>query len=162
MKVIRNIAAILLTALTFVSCKQLDDERIPYAPVYIEMNAAQWDLYGVSGAGMSRRFIKSKLVPKGYPYNIAEETGFGGVLLVMNYYGDLQAFDLACPVERRADIRVTINDENNAECEVCGSTYSVFENNGVPLSGPASKEGYGLQRFFVARNIDTGTTRISR
>ena len=59
------------------------------------------------------------------------------------------AYDLACPVECRANERVFINEDSEAECPVCHSRYDVFEKLGHPISGPALDDGYGLQVYRV-------------
>ena len=40
-------------------CAQVDDDRIPAMPVSINLtDQGMWNVYGVSGTGMSRRFVK--------------------------------------------------------------------------------------------------------
>ena len=158
----KGFLAACIAALAFLACgcRQLDNDRIPYTVVNIEMNEAQWNVYGVNGAGDYRIFVKRLLQPSGYPYKVGEETGFGGVLLVMNYYGNAEAFDLACPVEMRYDVRIAVGEDQKAYCAKCGSTYSVFENSGIPLSGPAKENDYGLQRYSVVVNPTTKTYSV--
>lgn len=132
-------------------CHSIDDQRIPAAPVSIVFtNVGVWDKYGVAGALDTRRFIKEERVPAGFPYLESTYTGFGGVLLAADLMGNPVAYDLSCPVECRRDVRVAmVPGELYAECPVCHSTYSVFENYGYPLSGIAAERGYGLQRYNV-------------
>ncbi|MDE7026180.1 MAG: hypothetical protein K2O88_09935 [Paramuribaculum sp.] len=140
-----------------VSCHKVDDDRTPYAPVYIPFTTAgDWDVYGVSGAMLSNSFIKSQRLPKGYPYTDLSQTGFGGVLLVSTYQSEPRAYDLSCPVECRRDILVSI-DGDVAVCHTCGSTYDVF-NVGAPLSGPAAQHHYGLTRY----NVGNGANGVFR
>jgi hypothetical protein len=109
-----------------------------------------WDTYGVGGALDTRRFIKADRVPANYPYAAGNYTGFGGVLLVCDYQGNAVAYDLACPVECKATVRVSVNTTSHiAECQTCHSTYDIFENYGYPLSGKAAEYGYGLRRYYV-------------
>lgn len=131
-------------------CKSVDDNRIPPMPVSLTFRSAgEWDAYGVSGALAWRRFIKSEGQPPGFPYTQISATGFGGVLLVADFNGDPRAYDLACPVEVKQTVRITVDTEAMVgECPVCHSTYDVFRIGG-PLSGPAATEGYGLQRYAV-------------
>lgn len=111
-----------------------------------------WETYGVPGATSHRRFISREKEPAGFPFTAMTYTGFGGVLLVGDILGEPQAFDLACPVEARYDVRVEIDpDENVARCPECGSTYDVFGNLGTPLSGPAVDMHYALTRYHVNR-----------
>lgn len=141
------------------SCNQVDDDRIPALPVYINLSGAgMWNSYGVAGVGISRTFIHSKDLtkPSGFPYTANSYTGFGGVLLI----GGVDpfttepnvplAYDLACPVERDCNVRVAIDPDNlEAVCHKCGSRYDVVMAGGSPVGGPAltGTPKYGLRRY---------------
>lgn len=145
-----------------VSCNQIDDDRIPSLPVYINLSGAgMWNTYGVSGIGISRNFINSGGVtsPGGFPYTANSYTGYGGVLLI----GGIDpfttepnvplAYDLSCPVERSATVRVSVNTENlEAVCPKCGSRYDVVMAGGSPVGGPAltGETKYGLRRYVCS------------
>lgn len=139
--------------LTNLSCESIDDERIPPVSVRIDLgNIGLWNTYGVPGALDYREFIRNANppVPADFPYTALTFTGFGGVLLVCDLNGAPMAYDLACPVECKADIRIRVDrDANDAYCPVCGSHYDIFSNRGYPLSGPAAKDHYGLQVYHV-------------
>ena len=139
--------------LSTVCCARIDDHRIPSVPVNIQFTTqGMWDTYGVTGAMQHKRFIKKVdgNVPSNFPYSVATYTGYGGVLLVSDIFGNALAFDLACPYEVKPDIRVTIDeDAHDAVCPVCGSTYDVFNGYGRPTSGPAAQHGYGLTVYRV-------------
>lgn len=96
-------------------------------------------------------FIRDTRQPSDFPYTATTFTGFGGVLLLSDVLGNPQAYDLACPVERKRDVRVRIkpDDEYLAECEECHSKYNVFSLTGHPVSGPAASKGYALRRYSV-------------
>lgn len=151
MKLCKKIIISLLVAASL-SCSHIDDERIPAVAVYVPFSSVGvWDLYGVSGAGDSRRFIMADKVPADYPYTALTATGYGGVLLVADIHSQPVAYDLACPVECRPTTRVRFDDEAMvAECPVCHSTYDVVTNYGYPLSGPAADNGYGLKVYSVS------------
>ena len=141
------------------SCNQVDDDRIPSLPVYINLSGAgMWNSYGVSGVGVSRNFInvQGTLSPAGFPYTANTYTGFGGVLLI----GGIDpftaepnvplAYDLACPVEKSPTTRVAVDAGSlEAVCHVCGSRYDVLTAGGAPVAGPAltGKYKYGLRRY---------------
>ena len=149
----RPILVVILAMLIGIAsgCHHIDNRRLPYAPVYIQfMTVGEWDIYGVSGAGQYKRFIIQEKIPAGFPYTAASATGFGGVLLCTTYMGLPVAYDLSCPVECRADIRVFINEDNEAECPKCHSRYDVFEKLGYPVGGRAAEDGFGLQVYNVA------------
>ena len=136
---------------TLSSCDSLNDERIPYAEVRLTFTTeGVWTIYGVAGATSSRRYIKSEHIPTDFPYTALDQTGWGGLLVVCDIMGDPQVYDLSCPVEMRRDVRIYIPaDEVHARCPQCESTYEVFTNYGVPLSGPAARNGYALKRYHV-------------
>ncbi len=150
---------ICLTVFCLTGCETVDDERIPNLAVSINVgDAALWNTYGVAGFGSSRRFVLAQglRLPTGFPYNMQSATGFGGVLLIngmdpFTASTDVAlAYDLACPVECKPDVRVEIQgDLYEAVCPVCGSRYDVTMQGGAPLSGPAAtgKHKYGLRRY---------------
>lgn len=141
------------------SCNQVDDDRIPSLPVYINLSGAgMWNSYGVSGVGISRNFINWQGVvsPSGFPFNANTYVGFGGVLLIGGidpFTSDPNvplAYDLSCPVECSQTVRVAIDQDNlEAVCPVCGSHYNVVTAGGSPVAGPAltGKYKYGLRRY---------------
>ncbi|MDE6561271.1 MAG: hypothetical protein K2K75_07825 [Muribaculaceae bacterium] len=141
------------------SCNQVDDDRIPSLPVYINLSdVGWWNTYGVSGIGISRNFINWQGVvsPSGFPFNANTYVGFGGVLLIGGidpFTSDTNvplAYDLSCPVECKQTVRVAIDPDNlEAVCPECGSHYNVITSGGSPVSGPAltGKYKYGLRRY---------------
>lgn len=145
-------------------CRTMDDDRIPSAPVRITFQTqSQWEVYGVRGALDSRSFIKQDNVPANFPYTSLMYTGYGGVLLCGDIHGNAVAYDLSCPVERSATVRIKVdNDANNAYCPKCGSVYDIYTNYGHPLSGKAAQEGYGLQRYIVAGGMQGEYMTIRR
>lgn len=151
-------ATLLAVLLGASSCKRVDDTRIPSVPVNIVFSSdGMWATYGVGGALQHRNFIRTNNLkePANFPFTANTYTGYGGVLLVGDTYGNPLAYDLACPYEVKPDIRVVVDDEAlDAACPVCGSTYDVFFGEGRATSGPAADRGYGLTRYRV---MDGGT-----
>lgn len=151
-----------------VSCHELDDDRIPSLPVYINLSGAgMWNSYGVSGVGVSRDFINSggMVSPSGFPYTANSYTGFGGVLLIGGVDPFTSepnvplAYDLACPVERDASVRVAVDKDNlEAVCPRCGSRYDVIMAGGSPVAGPAltGNVKYGLRRYVCSPERNGG------
>ena len=146
------VLAALAIVLAVSSCDTLDNERIPVQPVNISFaTVADWNVYGVSGALTWRSFVREERLPSNYPYTAMTYTGFGGVLLVGDVFGNPQAYDLACPFECSRTVRLFINTEAEhlAECPKCGSRFNVFSLTGHPVSGPAAERGYALRRYRV-------------
>ena len=142
------------------SCQSIDNERIPNMAVNISLaDAGIWNTYGVSGFGSFRYFILSgsgNSQPSGFPYKYGSATGFGGVLLIegMDPFASTMAvplaYDLACPVERKPDVRVKIDpDTYVAVCPQCKSSYDVTMQRGAPISGEAAtgKYRYALKSY---------------
>lgn len=152
------IIGVLFSIVCISACTKIDDNRVPSYPVNLNLSTAgYWQTYGVTSPGTYRLFNKMERIPMNYPYNANIYTGFGGVLLVCDIYsGEPLAYDASCPVERRADIRVVIDDENinEAVCSKCGSHYDVMSGWGTPVSGKALTQKVGLMRYSV---IKTGS-----
>lgn len=154
-------ALIICATISLCGCKGLDNDRIPNMKVYISLsNPGLWNTYGVAGFGDHRNFIHAPgiSVPTDFYYNSDSATGFGGVLLIEgidpnNALGAYPlAYDLACPVERQADIRVEIDKEvYTAVCPECKSVYDVTMTGGSPISGVAAtgKYRYPLKNYRV-------------
>lgn len=150
----------LAAVLALPGCHSVDiDDDVVYGRVYVPFTTAgDWEMYGVSGAMQSRRFILWDRVPANYPYQDYCFTGFGGVLLACTAHSDYVAYDLACPVEHSQKVTVAIDPETNfAVCPKCRSVYDVFqlqEAPGYPVSGPARTEGFALTRYRLVFNAD--------
>lgn len=146
-----------LVAALMSACDHLDNRRIPPAPVHIAFTTVgDWNVQGISGALDHKRFIKEQQLPSGFHYTAVSATGFGGVLLVGDVNGAPVAYDLACPVECKRDVRITVDtDAMVAECPVCHSTYDIFSLGGHPLTGEAAREGFGLSRYNVGPTSGT-------
>lgn len=150
--------ACVLVLLAVSSCSnQLDENRIPAFSVQLNLaNPGLWNTYGVHGYGDYAYFIRDTRTPANFAYTETTYTGFGGILLIMGmdpfHSGEVLplAYDLACPVECQANIRVEIDVDNyEAICPVCGSHYDVTMGAGAPTAGPAltGSVKYGLQRY---------------
>ena len=145
--------AFIALVLCAASCSRIDDKRIPSVNVNIVFSTdGMWSKYGVGGALQWKRFIKTSTqrVPADFPFTVSTYTGYGGVLLVGDLYGNPVAYDLSCPYEVKPDIRIEVDDESHdAYCPVCGSTYDIYGGQGRPTSGPSAERGYGLTRYNV-------------
>lgn len=157
MKKALYLAAILLLA-ALAGCEKVDFDRIPPANVRLSFDTqAEWIRYGTPGALDHKNFILDGNLrePSDYPWTALTYTGFGGILLVGDISGAPYAYDLACPVEVKRDVRIRIDEETTeAYCPVCGSRYAVYTNYGAPLSGEAKKLRRGLRRFNVGPGLN--------
>ena len=165
------LALILISFSVFMisGCQSVDNERIPNMAVYISLaDAGVWNTYGVAGFGSNRNFIynsNGNSQPSGFTYKYGSATGFGGVLLIEGIdafnpaLAAPLAYDLACPVERKANVRVYVDSETYvAVCKECNSAYDVTMGNGAPLSGEAltGKYKYALRKYNVVASGSGG------
>lgn len=154
----KKFLAALTAVLALASCNTIDSDRIPSYSVAINLSPlATWHTYGVAAFGEYRYFIRGSQ-PSGFPWTERTYTGFGGVLLICgidpftNDAGVPIAYDMSCPVECRADIRVAMSNEPDspfplAVCPVCKSRFDVIEGGGRPVSGRALDDHYGLRIY---------------
>lgn len=153
-------------AVFITGCNSVDDGRIPAFAVTINLSSAGlWNTYGVSGFGLHREFIKELGQPGNFHYQNNTYTGYGGVLLIggMDPYTSQTnmplAYDLACPVECKPDVRVYVDDATfEAICPVCGSHYDVCMSGGAPTAGPAltGNPKYRLQPYRCIQTNEGG------
>ncbi len=137
------------------SCTKISDNAVPSYPVNINLSTVgYWQTYGVTSPGMYKMFIKAERIPANYHYTARTYTGFGGVLLVSDIYTSTpMAYDLSCPVERRADVRIAIDEKNyDAVCSNCGSRFDVMGGWGAPVSGKALTQKVGMSRYSVVKS----------
>lgn len=165
---LRHAAAALLAAALMCGCGDSVTDRVPNAPVSINLgDIGMWNTWGVNGFGIFRYFIHSGGIsePAGFFYNQTSYTGFGGVLLIGGmdpFTGNTNvplAYDLACPVERDPNVRVQIDLESlEAVCPQCGSRYDVVMAAGAPCGGEAlnGTRRYGLRRFRCVPTMTGG------
>ena len=160
-KSLKHIIVAVIVGMALSACSHIDDNRIPVRNVNVAFSTvAQWDVYGVAGAYSYKRYIRELREPANFPFTANTYTGFGGILLVTDPLGNPLAYDLACPVEVKANIRVFINDEYLAECPECHSTYDVFSSYGAPVGDcPATHHRYGLRRYSVMSGL-SGDYRV--
>lgn len=157
MKTLLKFLSIIFLLFGVTSCETIDNNRIPALSVNIRLdNIGLWNTYGVGGYGIYRYFIRETREPGNFPFNESTYTGFGGVLLIGGmdpFTAETNiplAYDMACPVECKREIRVRIDDNNlDAVCTMCGSRYDVVAAGGAPVDGPAltGEVKYRLQPY---------------
>lgn len=150
----------------FSACDEIDFDRVPPTNVRVSFDTQpEWNLYGTPGALDHKTFILdgNYREPTDFPWTALTYTGYGGVLLVGDISGAPYAYDLACPVELKRDVRLKIDEEaNEAYCPKCGSRFAVYTNYGSPISGEAKKLKRGLRRFNVGPGMNGEFMVISR
>ena len=141
----KQILFLLLFTVAAFSCEKEYYTSIPNYPAYLELNLA--DISELNASLAYKTFTKPRLA--------IDKLGFGGIL-VINGMGEnsinLYAYDLACPVEARRDIRVVPDNNNSnitATCMKCGAVFHIVTGTGAPKSGTK----YYLKSYRV---VDSG------
>ena len=128
---------ILATSAVFVSCRNLDDNVVPWVEVKVQINtldAKYIDLQNVNG----RVMVKNQ----GY--------GGNGIIVYRSAESVFNAYDCTCTYEQ-SDTCAVMFDEGNiagAVCPVCGSKFELV-NCGMPTSGKAR---HSLKSYRVSFN----------
>ena len=114
---------------------------VPKSRVYIEVDLVFRDKE-------LQAYASSKIFTSNNTIHGKELTGYAGVLVTRSLFGEYKAFDIACPYEVQMGAVVEINNENNAVCNVCGSTFEVMLNyaSGGCIGGPSK---YALRPYNV-------------
>lgn len=120
----------------FTGCKDNYISSIPNYPVYLELNLTASYPTFKDNPYQYLTFTKAR-----FDY---EAVGFGGILVFcglgnQSSHFEYFAFDMACPHEAQADVKVKPNDQGQATCEKCGTVYDISFGIGNPIKGP-SKE----------------------
>lgn len=149
---------IILTVLLASCGEEENPQTIPYAPCNFVINTRGFQEYlnspfTIGAFVKDKASFESKLtnasVVKVYdfPNWASEKHGFGGVM-VINNNGSLVAYDLCCPNEDNASIRVLPNNDFKAKCPKCKSEFALLSG-GAPVSGPVREK---LQQYRVNNN----------
>ncbi len=126
------------------SCSETEHDYFPSYPVYLELDLTFEDK-DLNGVMAYKEYIYGSTSGLG----ATERTGLGGVLVYHSVDG-YHAYDLACPNEAQARVRVKMDEDAiYAVCPKCGSKYNVFEGYGSLVEGPADQ---GLKRYQTALN----------
>lgn len=127
----------------FSACKYAPKSVTPLSPVYLEAYLQQSTYHNLLAPGGIVLLKQHK--------GEQDRLGFGGLILVHSWdLWQFYAFDLSCPFENRADIR--LKEENSLlSCPVCATKYEVLNGSGLPISGIGSKP---LKRYQTRYNTN--------
>ena len=140
MSKLSNIVVILLF-LFLLSCgKEEVRQTIPFAHVHFRIDLNGHD-HALRNPLAYKFFLQGRLQ--------TDRVGYGGLLVVSSIDGEqLFAFDLACPCQRRPDIRVVPTANGTAVCTTCNSVFITSFGLGTVQSGTTRAP---LQRYVVQR-----------
>jgi nitrite reductase/ring-hydroxylating ferredoxin subunit len=128
----------ILFFLLFVSCgKEEPRATVPFAHVHFRI-----DLNGLDHSLRNPLSYKVFTAPRVQ----TDRVGYGGLLIVSGFSGEIFAFDLACPFERNQNVRVVPTADGTAVCPVCKSVFDTSFGLGTVRSGVARVP---LQRYVV-------------
>lgn len=136
---------VFITFLSFTSCEDPNQTRIPYALVKLDLNlTAQYPTF-------TNVYDTLVFTTPRYGYYGQDYVGFGGVLVMVGF-GDngsqYYAYDLCCPYEADSKIRVyTDSTGQYAVCKVCGSEFYIADGWGRVSKGPSK---WSLKRYTAS------------
>lgn len=146
--------SILLICVVQLGCENEEYESIYGLLVDFRVNIASFD-NDLTAALSTKTFTSPRA---GSPY-----IGFGGLLVIRSPYPragntnllDLYAYDLACPNEKRRDVKVEADNNGKAICKQCGSVFNIMESKGNVESGPAKENLVRYPVYFRANEQGT-------
>jgi len=149
--------AISLFIFSFCGCGEEEEKNvIPVYPVNFKINLNSTDAVLRSPASF-KEYVKGS-----YPVLETQSLGYGGLIVVNSIYAtnipDLFAFDLSCPYEGAAHVRVKGLSDGTAKCEKCGRVYDLMANGRI--KGESS--GLHLQRYAVRGTSNPDVFDITR
>ncbi|MDD4993482.1 MAG: hypothetical protein PHR83_14745 [Paludibacter sp.] len=121
----------LLISFMLVSCDDSYISSIPDFPVWLQLDLTS------TYPTFRNSYNKSLTFEK--PIIETDRVGYGGILVYTGFDGQYYAFDMSCPYEHKAKIKVHPNDIGQAICDSCKSVYDIGYGIGNPSSGK-SKE----------------------
>ncbi len=119
---------LVIMALVPLSCKDEQNQIIPYVPVAFNINLTTFNQLKVPG---NSEYIRG--------------VGYGGIIVYCQFEGSYFAYDAACPHEALASCRV-VNEGVLGTCACCGSQF-VLMDSAYPSKGPAQ---FPLQQYHVS------------
>jgi hypothetical protein len=133
MKIGRKIFVLssLLISFLLVSCDDTYISSIPDFPVWLQLN--------LTSTYPTFRNSYNKSLTFENPIIETDRVGYGGILVYTGFDGQYYAFDMSCPYEHKAKIKVRPNELGQAICDSCKSVYDIGYGIGNPSSGK-SKE----------------------
>lgn len=120
------------------SCEEQYISPIPNYPVNLELNlTASYPTFTNPNDVME--FQK--------PVKATDATGYGGILVYIDFDSNYRAFDMGCPYEADSALmsnppRVHSNGLGQVVCEKCKSVYDISYGLGNPIDGPAYDKTY--------------------
>ena len=130
-------------AFQMASCDDSIQSSIPDYAVYLELNLTS--TYPNFNSPNQSLIFPKRIIE-------TDRIGYGGILVYIGFDNQYYAFDMSCPYESKASIKVYPNDIGQAVCETCGTVFDIGYGIGNPSSGPA-KEVLKRYRANVSGNI---------
>ncbi len=127
--------------ISFAACENKYKSPIPDVPVEISLKMLSYN--PTFGDVINDTLIFT--YPRQYP---PFAVGYGGVMVMVGYDENLStryySYDLSCPYEADAHVRVYPDDEGYAVCRKCNSRYYITDGWGRVSRGPSK---FPLKRY---------------
>ena len=142
----------LLILFCALSCSKTEHSYFPIWKVSLELDLTFEDKE-LNGIGNYKTYIRGKTPGIG----AMEYTGLGGILVRCNGINEYRAYDLACPYEKNATVRIEVDELGiSAICPKCGSDVKIFIK-GEPVylcSNKDCNKFFGVVPFREAEELD--------
>lgn len=139
---IKYVFAIIFPILFLSMCQDPNLKRVPDTPVFLRLSlTGQYPTFR-DNINDTLVFTKPRI-----GYEREDQLGYGGILIVVGIGEkgtDYFAYDLCCPFEVQANIRVYPDGNGHAKCRVCGSTFYLTDGWGRVTKGPSK---WSLKRY---------------
>ncbi len=136
------------------SCENPNNtSSIPDYPVFLErnLNLEAQELRTIGGC---------KAFP--VPEKTYEHVGFGGILVFYGLDGNYYAYDMACPLEIKRNVKVRLRENGiHAICDECGSVFNIAYGSGAPIEGEA-REGLKIYSVRVSQTVSGPILTVTR
>jgi nitrite reductase/ring-hydroxylating ferredoxin subunit len=137
--------------LVYYNSTDSSDSESPAFLVNLSFDEIRWAMYGVPAYSI-KIFDKIAQIPADFPYSKSDVTGVVGIAIVN---GDtyISAYDVACPIERDANVKLSFDDYGIATCPQCGSKFTLLNGEAAaPIAGVAYEKLIGMHKYKVTVN----------
>lgn len=133
-----------LSVVSLVACRSTEEPQTPIYPVNLSINLQQ--------STYRQLLSPATITTITTPMYASDRLGFGGLALVHGWgLNEFYAYELVCPYENRADVRLEVRSIELV-CPQCRTRYEVLSGSGVPIGGVGNSP---LRRYRSNYNSQT-------
>ncbi len=128
---------LLFLILSAFSCTKIYESPIPWAHVYLQLDL-RFEDRDLIGPTRYKVFTSGR--------KAGESVGYAGIVVICGLDNNYYAFDLCCPHERSATVRIEPNEIGQGICPQCHTVYDLGYGTGAPTQGVSRSV---LRRYAV-------------